>query len=123
MLYMIYLVLDYKYKEYQINSNSEYLESLKNELTEKIKQAESIIEYKSTTAYRNKVLKEHEWLKNKWEKVLTLITEKKYEKFTTPPEENLQNIVLWEITSTENLIATMNIYQRWIYFIFHKDIR
>jgi hypothetical protein len=65
LLYMTYLVLNYKYKEYRINSNIEYLTELKEEFSKKIKEAESIIEYKNTKAYKNKILKQQQSLKNK----------------------------------------------------------
>lgn len=121
MLYMMYLVLSYKYTEYKINSNIEYLSELKQEFSEKIDEAESIIEYKSTKAYKNKVLKQEERLKNKWEKVVNLITEKKYEKYTRWDQEVVQIEV--PLTSEQTLINTMTIYQRWRYFLFREDTR
>ena len=65
MLYMVYLVLSYKYTEYKINSNIEYLSELKQEFSGKIEEAENIIEYTNTKAYKNKILKQHQSLKNK----------------------------------------------------------
>lgn len=122
MLYMIYLVLDEKYEDYQINSNNEYLAHLRDTLSEKIQEAEEIIEYKSTSAYKNKILKEHQGMKNKGEQVVTLITEKKYEKYTkeTPIESDVIDIPL---TNEESLISTMTIYQKWKYFLLQKDTR
>lgn len=122
MLYMMYLVLSYKYTEYRINSNIEYLSSLKDEFSQKIQDAESIIEYKNTKAYKNKILKQEQSLKNKWEQVVYLITEKKYDKYTKDDdlEEEVVSVIL---TDEENLINTMTIYQKWNYFLFGRDIR
>ena len=65
MLYMTYVIMNYKYKEYRINSHIELLADLNKEISENIKEAEKIIDYKSTKAYRNKILKEEQGLKNK----------------------------------------------------------
>jgi len=59
-LYIFYLIGNYKYKEYKINSTIEYLANENEKIAEKIEIAESIIEYKTTKAYRNKVLKEQQ---------------------------------------------------------------
>ena len=119
---MTYLVLNYKYKEYRINSNIEYLTKLKQKVSLKIKEAESIIEYKNTKAYKNKVLKQQQSLKNKWEQVVYLITEKKYDKYTkkTP---SIEEEILTPLTSEESMINSMSIYEKWNYFLFGKDIR
>lgn len=122
MLYMMYLVLSYKYTEYKINSNIEYLRNLKQEFSEKIQQAEETIAYKNTKAYKNKVLKQEQSLKNKGEQVVYLITEKKFEKYTQSDQQE-ENTIITPITSEENLIQTMTIYQKWNYLLFRKDTR
>jgi hypothetical protein len=66
-------------------------------------------------------LKEEQWLKNKSEEVVYLITEKKYDKYTRnilEPEK--KNIIFSEV---EEIINTMTIFEKWIYFLFKKDIR
>jgi cell division protein FtsL len=64
-LYILYLILSYKYREYKINSNIDYLKTLNQEISLKINEAESLIDYKTTRAYKNKILKEQQGLKNK----------------------------------------------------------
>ncbi len=122
MLYMTYVIMNYKYKEYKINSHIELLAELNTDISKNIKKAEKIIDYKWTKAYKNKVLKEEQWLKNKWEQVVFLIDEVDYNKYTTQTPE-----IVSQTTATlpegENIINTMNIPQRWIYFIFDKDTR
>ncbi len=122
MLYMMYIVGNYKYREYRINSNIEYLEKLKESFTQKIQKAEDIIEYKNTKAYKNKILKQEQGKKNKGEQVVYLITEKKYEKYTKPASETLSQIEI-PLSSEENLIQSMSIYEKWNYFLFGKDVR
>jgi len=53
------------YYEYKINSHIEYISNLNSSIKEKIEVAEKIIEYKSSIAYKNKVLKEQQSFKNK----------------------------------------------------------
>jgi len=82
MLYMTYIIMNYKYKEYKINSHIELLAELNTDISNNIKKAEKLIDYKSTKAYRNKILKEQQNLRNKGEKVVNLIDEEQYNKYT-----------------------------------------
>lgn len=122
MLYMTYVIMNYKYKEYRINSHIELLAELNTDISKNIKKAEKIIDYKGTKAYKNKVLKEEQWLKNKWEQVVFLIDEVDYNKYTTQTPEIISQTFV-DLPEGENIINTMNIPQRWIYFIFNKDTR
>ncbi len=60
----------------------------------KIDEAEKIIKYKSSSSYKNKILKEQQSFKNIWENVIFLTTEKIYDKFTKediPEEEKIND--------------------------------
>jgi hypothetical protein len=61
----MYLILNFTYKEYKINSHIEYIQGLNKTIKYKIEEAEKIIKYKSSLAYKNKVLKEQQSFKNK----------------------------------------------------------
>jgi cell shape-determining protein MreC len=65
ILYILYLILNKSYYEYKINSHIEAINSINNVIKEKIKTAKEIIEYKSSKAYKNKILKEQQSFKNK----------------------------------------------------------
>jgi hypothetical protein len=65
MFYILYLIIDYKYKEYKINSHIEYINELNQTIKQQIKTAKEIIEYKKSKAYKNKILKQDGDLKNK----------------------------------------------------------
>lgn len=122
MLYEIFLIFNYKYKEYKINSNMEYIEKINEETRQSIKYAEDLIIYKKSKAYKNKIIKEQQSLKNKWETVIYLTSEKKYNTFTKEIVETDE--VITDIKDMWNNITTnMTIYQKWIYFLFKKDIR
>ncbi|MDF1682593.1 MAG: hypothetical protein P1U46_02410 [Patescibacteria group bacterium] len=58
ILYLTYQIIDYKYREYKIKSHISYIENLNSDILNKINIANSIIEYKTSKAYKNKVLKE-----------------------------------------------------------------
>jgi len=60
ILYISYLIITFTYKEYKITSHIEYISSLNQSLREKIIEAEEIITYKGSLAYKNKILKEQQ---------------------------------------------------------------
>lgn len=122
-LYIIWLIWNFKYKEYKINSNIEYIRTLNKEIEIKIKNTNEMIEYKTSSAYKNKVLKEQQWFKNKAETVIYLTSEDKYNKFTQDLTEYKDEID--KINSEQDInISTkeMSIYEKWIYFLFKKDL-
>ncbi len=121
ILYLIYLIVNYKYNEYIINSRIEYLYVNNDKISKKIKQQIDDIEYKTTNAYKNMILKKEQWLKNKWEKVVYLIEEKKYDKYTKKIDNSNTNKI--EIIKSNSPIDSMTIFQKWIYLIFKKDIK
>ena len=123
MLYIIYSIIDYKYKEYKINSLISYIEKSNEDIKLKINEAKNLIEYRKSKSYVNKVLKEEQSLKNKWEKVIFITTEKTFDKFAKndfyKSEINEYNDNNWN----DSIINWMTIYQKWMYFLFKKDIR
>ena len=123
-LYILILIWKFKYNEYKINSHIDYITTLNKEIETKIIKATEIIEYKTSTAYKNKILKEEQWFKNRWEKVIYLTSEDKYNKFTKEIEEYREEVK--DIIETENNNNTdtkeMTIFQKWIYFLFNKYI-
>lgn len=124
MLYMIFLVLSYKYQEYKIYLTIQKLNDNNELLISSIEKSQDTLENKSTLAYKNKILKAQQWLKNPWEEVIFLISEEKYKKYTEQSENNPTQIQTpSNLREEESLIQTMTIYQRWIYLIFWKDIR
>lgn len=121
ILYLFYLIISFTYKEFKINDNISYITKLNEELRKWINKADSIIKYKKSKAYINKVLKEQQSLKNKAELVVYLTTEQKYNKYT----QKIENKEIINNTKTEinNITSSMNIYQKWVYLIFWKDLR
>lgn len=124
MVYLVYLVVDYKYREYKIFHYTENLIENNELILSRIEEARETLEYKNTRAYKNKILKSQQWLKNPWEEVINLITEEKYKKYTsTGALVDTNNVLDQNLLDEESLINTMTIYQKWIYLLFKKDIR
>ncbi len=122
IIYISYQIISFTYKEYQINSNIEYIKKLTTDVEEKIESAKKIIEYKTSKAYKNKILKEQQSFKNIWEDVIYFTTEENFNKYTTVKEEKPKETAA--ITTTEKeRIKDLNIYEKWLYFLFriHPD--
>jgi cell division protein FtsL len=60
MLYLMYLIVSYKYKEYLINSNIEYLNIENTKISSNIDNYKRTLDYLNTESYKNKVLKEEQ---------------------------------------------------------------
>lgn len=121
ILYIIYLIISFSYREYQINSHIEYIADLNSDIKEQITTTQELIEYKWSKAYKNKVLKEHQSMKNKWEQIVYITTEENYKKYTETAALEIKEIQLEE--EVNSLVNSMSVYQKWIYFLFGRDIR
>lgn len=85
------------------------------EFREKIAYGLDIVAYKNTSAYKNKRIKQEQWMKNKGEQVLYITTEADYNKFTAPYKLELSDIEQEEID--DELEGLTNI-QKWNRFLF-----
>ncbi len=122
ILYILYLILSFTYKEYKINSHIEYISNINKEVKEYNKKAEKIINYKSSKAYRNKILKEQQFYKNKWETVIFLTTQKRYNKYTTIKTPQIEENIEKE-SNSDSVLDNMTIYEKWIYLILKKEVK
>ena len=124
LLYLMYLVLSYKYNEYRVYRYTENIREINTLYQEKILYAQNVLQSKDTKAYKNKILKSQQWMKNPWERVVFLIEEEKYNKFTQDITESPTQIEAPQsLLDERSLIESMTIYQRWMYFLFRKDTR
>lgn len=121
ILYIIYSIIGFKYKDYKKSSHIEYIKLLNKDIKINIDETTEKIEYKKSNAYINKILKQDQNFKNKEEKVVYLTTQEKFETYTNkkPVIEKVKEI----ISEEDSIIKSMTIYQKWIYFLFKKDIR
>lgn len=118
ILYLSYLIIDYKYKEYKINNHIDYIENKNNKLYQDIIKDKNDLEYMNTKAYKNKTLKEELWYKNIWENVIFITNEEKYNKYTQNEIVDFSPII-----QEKQIWDNMDIFEKWMYFLFKKDIR
>lgn len=119
ILYLLYLIIEYKYKEYKINNHIEVIQSNNDKMINNIKEYKEELEYINTKAYKNKILKEEQSMKNKGEIVIFITNEDKYNKFS---KEEITEIIP-EKKDEKKIQDSMNIFEKWMYFLFKKDIR
>ena len=124
LLYLLYLVASYKYTEYRIYAYVQELSEANELYLKNIKETQEILEKKSTEAYKNKILKAQANRKNPGEEVVFFISEEKYKQYTQELQSENENQNVPQNTLDEaSLIASMSIYERWVYFLLQKDIR
>jgi len=73
----------YKYNEYKINTHINNIVVLNESLRDKIDSTRETIEYKSSKAYIDKILKQEQNKKNPREIVLFITPEKQFNKYTS----------------------------------------
>jgi len=117
----MYNIISHKLKEYKISEHINIISTLNTQIKENIKKAETIIEYKKSKAYKNKILKQGSWLKNKGEVVVYITPEDKYNKYISKKSPDSNQKQKEEIQNSETY--NMTIYQKWIWFLFNKDLR
>jgi hypothetical protein len=66
------------------------------------------------------VLKEQQSLKNKWEKVIYLTSQKNYNKYTIQTDLIIDDTNQYNIKEY-NITDNMEIYQKWSYYLFNKS--
>ena len=93
ILYISFLIISYTYKEHITNSSIEYIKALTKDVEKKIDSAKKVVEYKTSRAYKNKVLKEQQSFKNVWEKVVYFTTEENFNKYTTIEEKKPETVI------------------------------
>lgn len=120
ILYEVYLVVLYKYKDFQINS---YLLSITGEnkkIEESIEQKKEYLAYARTNAFLDKIAKTSQNKKNPGEEVVVLVTDEEVEEYKRI-DTNKQMVggVGKEVLKT----VGMTNGEKWVYYIFHTDMR
>lgn len=95
------------------------IETISHQIETDIEQAKSTIQYKTSRAFRNKILKEQQSFKNRWETIISFTSEDSYKSYTKPLstiEREAEQLQVKE----KNEIYEMTIYERWMYFLFEK---
>ena len=120
ILYISFLIISYTYKEHITNSSIEYIKALTKDVEKKIDSAKKVVEYKTSRAYKNKVLKEQQSFKNVWEKVVYFTTEENFNKYTTIEEKKPETVITNDNNEQIN-VKDVSIWERWMYLLFKKQ--
>lgn len=120
ILYSLYLIWSYKYQEYKINSHIDDIIQINKQIEQKIVEWNDIIDYKSSNAFKNKILKEQQWYKNKWEEVKYLTSEQIYNTYTSEIKDTITQISKQNDNEDEQDIKNMTIYEKWINLLFRQ---
>jgi hypothetical protein len=65
VLYILYLIMNFKYKEYKIQNHIDNIKSINETITKDINSKKNLLKYKNSKAYKNKILKQQLVYKNK----------------------------------------------------------
>lgn len=114
-----YLIISFTIKEYKINLDIKFIENLTIKLESEIESAKKVIEYKTSKAYKNRILKEQQSFKNNWEDVVYFTSEESFNKYTTKKDFTEKEKIITK-DELELKIDDLSIFERWVYFIFKK---
>ena len=121
LFYLSATIIQHEYKQYKImkytSQQSEIIEDIQFYLDE----ANTIIDYKKSKAFKSKTLKSEQWYKMKGETVFVFTQEETYNTFSTQTPLRSTDIVV--TSSEETITKTMSNFQKWVYFFMKKDIR
>lgn len=119
IFYLLFLIIDYKYKEYLTNNHIEKTINANNLKKKEIENNKEKLEYINTNAFKNKILKEEQYLKSKSEVIINITNEDTYDKFSKEEPKNINSVVI----ESHDFQESMSIFQKWIYFLFKIDLR
>ncbi|NDK19301.1 hypothetical protein GW819_00490 [Candidatus Gracilibacteria bacterium] len=120
IVYEVYLVVLYKYKDFQINSYLSYIIAENGKIEESIEQKKERLAYVKTNAFLDKIAKTSQNKKNPGEEVVVLVTDQEVEEYKRI-DTNKQMIggAKQEVSKTLGMTNS----EKWIYYIFHIDTR
>lgn len=120
IVYEIYLVVLYKYKDFQINSYLSYITADNGKIEGSIEKKKEHLAYVKTNAFLDKIAKTSQNKKNPGEEVIVLVTDEEVEEYKRI-DTNKQMIggARQEISKT----LGMTNGEKWVYYIFHIDTR
>ena len=119
VVYLIYLIVLYKYRDFQVNS---YIDSLLGEntkLEQTIEEKKDYLAHINTNAFLDKVAKTSQNRKNPGEDVVFLVSKDDVEAYKKIDVEKQMMGNDKTVSPTQG----MSNYEKWIYFIFKVDLR
>lgn len=120
IIYEVYLIVLYKYKDFQINSYLSYITSDNGKIEESIEQKKDRLAYVKTNAFLDQVAKTSQNKKNPGEDVVVFVSNEEVEEYKRI-DTNKQMIGGVKQEASQTLGMTNQ--EKWIYYIFHIDTR
>ncbi len=120
IVYEVYLVVLYKYKDFQINSYLSYIVTENGKIEESIEQKKERLAYVKTNAFLDKIAKTSQNKKNPGEEVVVLVTDEEVEEYKRI--DTSKQMILWSRQEVSKTLGMTN-QEKWIYYIFHTDMR
>ncbi len=118
IIYEVYLIVLYKYKDFQINSYLSYIISDNWKIEESIEQKKERLAYVKTNAFLDKVAKTSQNKKNPGEDAVVFVSNEEVEEYKRI-DTNKQ--MIGGIKQEASRTLGMNNQEKWIYHIFHID--
>lgn len=120
IVYEVYLVVLYKYKDFQINSYLSYIVAENGKIEESIEQKKERLAYVKTNAFLDRIAKTSQNRKNPGEEAVVLVTNEEVEEYRRiDTTKQMIGGVRQEVSKT----LGMSNGEKWIYYIFHTDLR
>jgi len=120
IVYEVYLVVLYKYKDFQVNSYLSYITMENLQVEDSINKKKEQLAYVQTNAFLDKIAKTSQNKKNPGEEVIVLVTNEEVEEYKRI-DTNKQ--MIGDIKRESSRTIGMTNGQKWIYYIFHIDTR
>lgn len=114
IFYELYLILYYKYTDYQVNDHIAFLNSENKKLTEIIAEKESYNIYIRTPAYETRIAKASQWKKLPWEEVISIISS---DDVNSNALIDVNEQIQTARKSADNPTKWMSNPEKWIYYL------
>lgn len=113
IMYEVYLVVYYKYQDFQVNTYMESIEKDNLRLYDRIEAKKNYLATVQTNAYTDKVMKSSQNRKNPGEEPIFLVDQKEVSSYT-----NLDTTNIIAERTIPSLTVGMDNRQKWAYYLF-----
>lgn len=122
IVYEVYLIVFYKYQDFQINSYITSVTSENTKIEQSIAEKKEYFAYVQTNAYANYIAKSSQNKKDEGEDVVFLVTPNDVEEYKKLDTDK-QIIGGADTRTARSKTYGMNNQEKWVYYIFHIDVR
>jgi len=128
VFFLIYIVLlfvlwwgivTHKMKHYTSDTRQTALQSENTRIAEQNETLKKYVLYLQTQAFRDKIIKDELGYKRRGEQVISITNEETHRTYAVVSENPIRPILYKESAPQD----TMKNYEKWMYFLFEKDIR